>query len=214
MAKDIKCDTINENTADAGVTVENIVNKGGYVNLVQQVFPGAADSGYVKIGADPSNEELVIRGDSGSAKRLMSMPTGVNKNVFFPAAYDSTKGDFPVLQIATSGTGRFHFRVPDDFVTLVKLVLIGIPEELSGGSGKNIDLYSDYGGIGQSYTAHNESDTSSTYNTGTGNSLFELNISGVFNSLAAEDYCGLRVTHNSVGASISYLGIYLEYKSY
>ena len=160
-----------------------------------------------------------LAGDSDTAlptekavKTYVDGGTGRTREVFYPADLNGTLGDFRVRTIALNSSFNFNFFVPDDFATLTELVLVGIPSAGAAGSGKDIDLNSDYGAIGQSRTTHSESDTATTYDfTGDTDNFVEIDISGVYSALAAGDYAGLLLKHNSLGGSISYLGIRLKY---
>lgn len=211
MAKDIECDIINENTADTGVTVENVLIKDGFID-VPEGSPTTPDTDYIRISADATTKELIIKADDGISKRLISVPVAVNKSIFFPATYSGSRGSFAVLTIGLSGSGNLSFIIPPDFVALQKLVLVAIVTTPAAGSGKNIDLTSDYAAVGETYTNHSESDTTTTYDfSGKGNKLTEIDISGIFGSIAAGDYCGILIVHNAIGGSLHYLGISLEY---
>jgi hypothetical protein len=129
---------------------------------------------------------------------------------WFPAEVTSTLGDYQVRSVSNNANWRFTFQVPHDFGSLVSVDLIGAPQA-GAGTGKNIDLTSDYGAVGESTANHSESDAASTYDTGTNGKWFALSLSSVFSSLAAGDFCGVNVTHNSVGGTIDYLGIRLRY---
>jgi len=140
-------------------------------------------------------------------------PTPGNvKSVFFGATnHDANLGDFRVQNLAATGSHRFTFHTPLDFTSLVKLVLLGVPTAGAAGAAKDIDLFSDYAGVGEAYNTHSQSDTTSTYNTGSANVIFELNIAPLFTSLAASDCAGIFVDHKSIGGTISYLGIVMWY---
>ena len=113
--------------------------------------------------------------------------------------------------IAGTGAHRFDFCVPDDFVSLVSIELIVAYAVGAVGSGKDIDLYSDYGAVGQSTVQHSESDTTSTYTLSGPDTWQAFDISGVFNSLSAGDHCGLLLDHKSIGGSAFYLGVKMVY---
>ena len=68
----------------------------------------------------------------------------------------------------------------------------------------DIDLDSSYALIGEDRTTNQESDTTTTYSA-TANIMSELDISGVFSSLAANHKCGLRIVQNNIGSTIKYL---------
>jgi hypothetical protein len=211
MAQDIKCDQIDENTTDAGVTIEQVQLTDSHIVLKEITAQGVADTDTTRLYSK-EDKELHIKGDDSVEKKLYSIPSGSFKSVFFEAPFDSFKLYFKTKVIVTDGQERFTFKIPSDFVSLYKLCLIGIVSSGAAGTGKDIDLYSSYGAAGEDYNAHTESDTATTYNfLGKTDKLVEINISSVFSSVSKDDYCGLRIVHNTIGGDIDYLGILLEY---
>ena len=135
------------------------------------------------------------------------------KTMFFPSDYGDYVGDYRTKPITTSGEYRFNFRTPSNYVSLVSLKLVGIVSSGAAGDGKNIDIQSDYAAIGEPPTTHSESDSTSTYNGLTANQWYGLDISGLFDSLAAGDNGGIYVKHNAIGGDIDYIGVILKYKN-
>jgi hypothetical protein len=135
------------------------------------------------------------------------------QDFFFPMGNLITNySEYAVATVGANGTGYCSFKVPADFTTLTSLELVGIIDPAAAGGGKNIDFFSSYGAIGEDRNNHAESDTSGATNlTGLGNQLYSFDISGVFTLLAAGDYAGIRVLHNSIGGNIYYLGVRLKY---
>ena len=72
----------------------------------------------------------------------------------------------------------------------------------------NFDFNSDYGAVGEVYNMHSSSDTTSTYSI-TDDQLGEIDISGMFSSIAAGDYCGFSISGDT--GDILVLGIRLRY---
>ena len=139
------------------------------------------------------------------------------KTMFFGNVTGSAANDrddnYSGRLLTTSGDGFVSFFAPQDFISLTKLVLIGYPVDAgAAGAGKDIDIFSSYGANGASITQHSGSDTSTTYDTGTQNVFFEIDISSIYGSLAANDRAGLQVLHNTVGGNIFYIGILMEYQ--
>ncbi len=132
---------------------------------------------------------------------------------FFKIDPDSSRGNFRVKVLGSDGGGAYcNFHVPHDFTAISALELIGIVGSGAAGSGKDIDLYSEHGAPGEAYDTHTEADTTSTYDlTGKTDVLHPFDISGVFSAIAAGDYCGFSLDHNTIGGSIYYLGIRLRY---
>ena len=145
------------------------------------------------------------------ADHVHNVPVGVlaTKEVFYPIGNtNGNRGDFPVQNLGSGGSGRFQFRVPHDFTTLTALVLVAIPGGTVGAA--DIDLSSDYGAPGEAFNANSESNTVITFAL-TINVLAELDITSVFSALAANDYAGLLINHTGVTGGVDYLGIRLRY---
>lgn len=138
--------------------------------------------------------------------------TVATKAVFFNFIGTSTLvGQHNTLSISANGSGNFNFRVPYDYHNLVALELVGIPSTGASGSGKDIDLISQYGAVGQPYNNYSTTDTTSTYTVGPVNQFWAFDISAMFPNLSAGHYCGLYVKHNAIGGAINYLGVRLRY---
>lgn len=132
---------------------------------------------------------------------------------FYAAEYDTTMGDFRVQRIGASAAFPFTFSIPSDFEEIVTLAAIVIPSAGAAGAGRDIDLTSDFGALGELFNANSQSDTTTTYDfTGLTNTLTTINLAPVFSGVAAGDYCGVTIDHNGIGGTIDYLGILLLYK--
>lgn len=130
------------------------------------------------------------------------------KQVFLNATdYVANSGDYRVRSVGATGTFRFTFSIPFDYTTLISVELIGFPG--ANGTTQSFTLNSDYGAIGEQYNVNSESN--SITKTFTNGELMALDLSSVFSALSANDFCGVQVTHNSIGTSIDYIGILLKY---
>jgi hypothetical protein len=137
--------------------------------------------------------------------------TGITKEVFFPIdSTDANLGDFRTKSVSSGGILRSDFQVPSDFSTLVSLEVILIPAGTNAAA--PVDLYSDYGAIGEAYTQNSES-LSTTWNLGTASNFYAMNISGVFASLEAGDFCSIMIDEGNFGFVTHYLGVRLKYKT-
>jgi hypothetical protein len=137
---------------------------------------------------------------------------GVSKTLFIPADHDANLGDYRVRSVPGTGAHRFNVMFPTDLTTLNECKLVGIPSAAAAGSGKDIDLLSDYGAIGELYNQHSESDTTTTYDfTGKTDKLVQIDLMPVLSAVAAGDLAGIQVDHNSIGGSMFYLGIVMRY---
>lgn len=197
-----------------GLTVVNAVtiagdNNRGTTNNFQAALTISGDNNNLFL-----TETLSIT-DTGTDNFVIdTLSTLAIKEVFLQATtYDGVVGDYAVKNVTMNGSANFTFSIPADFVTLVSIKLIGIPSLGAAGAGKDIDLASDYGTIGEDSNFHSETDTTTVYDlSGTQDKLTEvLDLSVVLSVLAAGDYMGILVTHNGVGGDIDYLGIKLTY---
>jgi hypothetical protein len=127
---------------------------------------------------------------------------------FFQMETASNYGNYRTRALGTGGTFNFNFVVPNDFVSLVSLEAIGIPN--TSFTTKNIRFASNYGQVGELYTIHSETDNAKNY-SGVQNVLLAVDISSVFTALAAGDMCGVNILHVTLGTTIDYLGIRLRY---
>jgi len=151
-------------------------------------------------------------GAAGSEKIVSTTP--IVKEVFLSSTnYANDNSDYRTKAVSATGGARFTFKIPDDFNSLTSIYLIGQVSVGAAGSGKNIDLSSDYGAAGEALNQHSETDTTTTYDftgySGQNNSIIDLSV--VLSSLAAGDYVGIFVDHNAIGGGIDYLGIKLLY---
>lgn len=144
-------------------------------------------------------------------------PHGVSeatKEVFFQADYGSNEGNFRTRAVGSTANFNFNFKVPHDFSSIDSLVICGIIVGAGAiGSGRDIDLFSEYGGANEAYNNHAESDTTSLFDFSSNVQfdIIQIDISSVFTNLSAGDYCGINVDHNGIGGTIEYLGICLKY---
>lgn len=175
------------------------------------VATGAATP--VRLGVGTDGQIIVADNSQSAGIRWATSALTPTKRVFIPAEYSANYNNMRARAIAATGSYRFNFNVPGDMVTLTSLELVGIPVSGAGGTGKDIDLTSNYGAIGESATIHTESDTTSTYNLGTDNNIISYSIASVFTNLAAGDFCGVFVDHKGIGGTVNYLGIRLIYST-
>lgn len=161
-----------------------------------------------------------VSASAPSAGNLLQLVGGVwtpqnptrTRSLFFNANFDTNRGDFRVRRVNTNGTFQYTFFVPADFLTLSSLQAIVIPSAGAALGGRNIDLFSDYAAIGEPSNNHDESNTAIVFNlAGTSGQIAALDISSVFSSLSALDFCGITIIHNAIGGDLDYLGIRLTY---
>ncbi len=180
------------------------------INMDEKAAPGTPPSGQTYIYSK-TDGKVYSKDDAGTEYDLTA--GAGTKEVFFAGAdYNGAHGEFRIRSLTASASFNFTFNVPYDFASTISLVAVCIPESGAAGSSKDIDLYSEYGGLGEAHNQHAESDTAATYDlTGTSDEIYELDLTPVFSSLAAGDYCGLEIDQNSIGGTINYIGIRLKY---
>ena len=141
-----------------------------------------------------------------------SLSQAVTKSEFFlPNTNASgTKGNYSIASVNANGNISLTFHIPDDFVTLMSIVLHYIPTGTIAG-GKTIDLSSDYALPGQIFSFNNETDVGVAL-TGTADVLETQDLASVFSSLQASHQCGINWKNNSIGTTISIVGIELIYE--
>jgi hypothetical protein len=136
---------------------------------------------------------------------------GEEKETYLDVRKNNYMGFYDGISVTASGTEYFSFPVPFDFLHLHELKLIGIAE--TGGADKQIDLYSQYGGIGQAYDYSTETSEGGLFNLGSANEKIAIDISPVFSGIVAEDTCALKIVHQSIGGKIYYQHIKMRYHS-
>jgi hypothetical protein len=135
------------------------------------------------------------------------------KTIWFPADYDDDFGSYRVRELITVGDHRFNFRVPvfENTFTVLNLDLLFITSAGASGTGKDIDLFSEYAAVGEPSNQHTESSTTRSYNLGAANAVNAIDLKPVFTLLESGDSCGVEVDHNLIGGSLHYLGIRMRY---
>lgn len=136
-------------------------------------------------------------------------PATVGESYIVPSAY----GKYAVIPIVGLGyPNNLAFitgHVPHDFGSVVELVAVVIPNGTSATF--NLDISSMYAAAGEAYNANGESDAASTYNL-TENQMTEIDLSGIFSSIAAGDYFGVLI-ENHGAFDLKVLGVRLKYST-
>jgi len=138
---------------------------------------------------------------------------GGNQSLFINADYNNTVGSRRTKEIAANGDSEISFAVPPEAVSILSAKLIGIPSVGAAGSGKDIDVSSEYSALDESRTTHIESDTTSTYDfTGKANQTITIkDLISILTNVTGGDFVGVSINHNSIGGAIDYLGVRLTY---
>jgi hypothetical protein len=183
--------------SSAGAVIESATittTELGLLNGIVSVSTGAGD-----------NDKFVTQGYVDDAT---AVPT---KSIFYNSEGDGNIDNYRSRSVGGSGTFRFNGRFPVDLTTVTKIVAIASPNAAAAGTGKDIDIYSSYAASGEAINNHTESDTTTTYDTGTTDNFFELDLSGIFTTPAANDMFGVLIDNNIGLGTINYYGILVEY---
>jgi len=211
MPGTVYTDTIAENTPNNGVLVDGVKLIDGGMQMLEQDAPDTPAVG--KLLVYPKTDKgLYVKDSNGNERKINTAFAGVNQSIFFKAKSDSAYGNYDVVTISTNGLGYFTFIIPKDFNSVVNLKLVGIASAGAALINRDIDLSSNCAAAGELYNSSSESNTTILYDlSGKTDRVVELDVSSVFTTVSAGKFCGLKVTHNSIGGSIYYLGILLEY---
>lgn len=132
---------------------------------------------------------------------------------------NSNMGSFRTRSVSGSGAFRFNLIFPNDFDPLSPLggpivALLGIVSAGAAGTGKTIDMTSEYGSHGFLNETYNNSSEfqSSIFNlVGQTNKFVAIPLSDVMSGVEKDDVVGVLVDHQSIGGSIDYVGIIYQY---
>lgn len=177
----------------------------------QDFSPGSA-------WVDTTNDNVYVCTDASTGAANWEQINGTGSGsatmeIFYPNIVGTTlnrTGDFGGRNVGGNGDLRFSWRVPHNFSSLTDIALVCIPAITVGSPGVDIDYFSDYGPTGGAFNANSESDTSNREIV-TANQIQEFDVSSVYSSLSANQYCGLLASHNAIGGNILYLGMRLRY---
>lgn len=142
--------------------------------------------------ANLDNSGHIVRG--GASTKTLSIPLMNHSGVGGNVAQLAIDGAY-ILLSSTSLVHRLHisFSVPSDFVSLISLDVLAWPDSTAAGSPRGLDLSSSYGLIGEDRDNTSQAATSLTTDFGTAEVIFEIDVSNVFTSIAANDVCALKV---------------------
>lgn len=185
----------------------NTTDNVNFLNVTGSALSGTSLIDTVAAGGGTTNVQM-----DNAGKLIRSTSGGNTRSVYFSLETNGEMDGYRTRNIGASGNFEFNFAIPDDFSSLVSIGLIGWSTSAGGaGAGKNVDLTSSYGGLGENFAQHSETDLTSTYDFGTEDDKFELDLSSVFSSLSATDTCTVNVSHDGVGGIITYIFIKLVY---
>lgn len=166
-------------------------------------------------GALAGSEEVFID-DAGVLTKTTTQevanlaPIPTQREMFFDVQTNANYLSYRVRSLGSSGSYRFDFNTPSDFVTLVSVGLIIAPTGGAAGVGKSVDITSDYGPIGGS-TSLFGGFFPQVYDFGPADQWVELDISPAFLNIGPSQVCGFLWDHNGVGGTSYVEAIHLVY---
>lgn len=174
----------------------------------------AAEISILTLKATPIAADHLLIEDSAAAnvkKRItigsIVLPT-TETLLIPPGSPIVSRGDFSVRSAASNDSTYFAFHVPPDFGSLISADVIGIP--LATFTTQNIDLFSDFGAVGEVFNVNSVAETTLTY-SGTINVILSISVSVILAGIAVGDYVGVQVDHVGIGTSVDYIGLRLRY---
>jgi len=119
------------------------------------------------------------------------------------------RGYFPVAQLYDANDAAYvSWKCPGNFSSITTAVMVLIPQVTQAAA--DLDIYTQYGAIGEAYTTNAESDTASTYNL-TQWQLFGVDFSGVLAALAADDYVACVLWLGNSAHDVDVVGFHMKY---
>lgn len=142
----------------------------------------------------------------------------IKEAIFYPIGL-ANSANYLVQNIGASGNLNFNFFIPSDFVALAipagqtsALKIIGSAAVAGAvGAGKSMTAASDYALSGQLRTT-NSASVGLTVTIPEIDTFFEVPINTAFTALAANQYCGVKLTHNAIGGSVNYYFLKMSYR--
>jgi hypothetical protein len=193
----------------APVTIGTANSEGAATSLARSNHVHDHGAQALGTGTQHALATTLVAGFMSPADKALSTTLAVCNRFFPPTSNAITDiGNYATVSIGANATLNISFEFPDDYSSLVELVIVGIP--VLNFFLQNIDFFSNYAAVGELYSANAQSDITSTY-SGTADTLLEFSIASLYTSAVAGDYAGIKIDHNAIGTAIGYLGIRMRY---
>ena len=136
--------------------------------------------------------------------------TQLTSRQFFVATDDDNLGAVPGKSITVGQVARIGFHMPPDVHQLTSVAIYVIPNATKASA--NWDLAADYGGSGEAYNTHNETEAAATYNV-TDTLWFKIDAlaAGLLASALSDDSGGISVTVGTAGDNVTVCFLELYY---
>jgi hypothetical protein len=183
-----------------------------YIDLKELVAdPNSPDSTHGRLYN--KDGELVWQRKTGAISEITL--TDDSTRYGFVNAFSGTisqVGNYAVASVSTNGSASITFQIPHNWVSWNTLELLLHPSPAAAGTGKDIDLSLSWAGVGEARNINTGSDTTSLYNLAVADQIYAIDLTTVLNgSIDPRDLVGLKITHNGVGGTINYHGIYMNW---
>ncbi len=189
------------------ITFEQVNNHGK--SVIFEITSITDNGGWWTLG-------VAYRADVGSlftaaAECSFSLHSGTKvKGYYQNIGYSSFNENYRVRSIASNSSANISFAIPDDFVSVISLSVRGYTDGTV--IDQSIDFSSTYSGLGESKTAHTETDTTTTHSY-TANIFTDTDLLPVFSSISAGDTCGLLWDNKGIGTTVHVLRVIMAYNA-
>ena len=122
---------------------------------------------------------------------------------------ETDDGSYSTVEIGQNASINMTFHFAEDFGTLDVVEVWCIP--LSSVVDKNIELFSNYAGLGENKFANAQSDISQLFSF-TADQITKIDVTSLFTNPSPGDVAGIKLDHIGINTSIRYLGMHLHYK--
>lgn len=163
-----------------------------------------------------SSNQINVSGGTGAiigSGVSLSLPSNLyTKSRLCPASYSANWGNWRVDTVGGTGTTRLPINVPSSARVISSVKIRFFVASGAAGSGRNIDLTTEYCSVGNSYNQYTQSDTTSTYDfTGLTDKLTELDVTSLFTNLAAGMAGTILLNNNAIGGNLYLTGVIINY---
>lgn len=166
---------------------------------------------HLPVGAD--DEFLVADASTPSGlvwRKLTPADHTVKFNWFgITSNAETDDGSYSTVEIGQNASINMTFHFAEDFGTLDVVEVWCIP--LSSVVDKNIELFSNYAGLGENKFANAQSDISQLFSF-TADQITKIDVTSLFTNPSPGDVAGIKLDHIGINTSIRYLGMHLHYK--
>ena len=132
----------------------------------------------------------MITNPSAPSLRRFWVPALATSSGAGPGPFSSLGDMVGIFLSATNDEGFVNFWVPADFSALITAECLILPLDTQGAV--NMDIYSNYGAVGEAYDTHDEQDIATTYPFTT-NENVAIDVAGILSALAPLDMVGIRL---------------------